>query len=429
MQYGTQAPLEAFTAGGGISDQVTQFYGRFPYPRLSVLRQVHPGDFSVARLNYVLRRRRSDQLPGGLKIWIPGAGTTLAVQTALNFPEASILATDLSSQSLAISGALADELGLRNITFEIQDLMRADYRELFDFVDCAGVVNHVEDPVRAMRVIRQSLTATGAAAIFVYNSHHRWLSDAWQQAIAIVSGGSKSMDVRFDVARRLHRAIRKSKRLVSIQAPLDVLEQEVDLGAFADTLLHPNEVSFTIDQVHELVSAGGLRFAGWRDPHDWQIANYLDRPVDLAGRELTELESSRLVWALTRDDSPLFDFYVVRDDFDGGRPFTQSELLRRRIMAYRGATYYTIREGRLHSKWYCDCMRQSEGRFEVMLNEDTREKSQRWRRLSRSQADLLRRAQEGTSAQRLISEGTRLGRAAAAGLIAELLDPRAGVLA
>jgi len=425
------APLTSntFPIRQGISDEVAQFYRRFPYPRLSVLRQIHPGNFSVARLNYVLGRRRADRFPDRLKIWIPGAGTTLALQTALNFPQASILATDLSSQSLAIAQALADDLGLKNITFEVQDLLQADYREQFDFVDCAGVLNHVADPVRGMQVIRQSLTTSGAASIFVYNAHHRWLSDAWQQAIGILSGGSKSMDVRLDIATRLHRATRKSKRLVSIQAPLDVLEQESDISAFADTLLHPNEVSFTIDQVHELVAAGGLKMAAWRDPDDWKIANYLDNPAGLADRELSEIDSSRLVWALTREDSPLFDFYVVRSEFEGGRHFSASELLRRKFEAYSGSTYYTIREGRLHSQWHCDAMREADGRFEVMLNEDTREKSQRWRPLTRAQADLLRRAQQGTSVHRLISGGSRLGQAAMVKLIAELMAPRSGVLA
>jgi hypothetical protein len=280
-----------------------------------------------------------------------------------------------------------------------------------------------------MQVIRQSLTANGAASIFVYNSHHRWLSDAWQQAVAVLSNGSTSMDVRLDIATRLYRAARKSKRLQSIQAPLDVLEQESDLSAFADTLLHPNEISFSIDQVCDLVAAGGLKMAAWRDPEDWNIANYLDNPTGLADRELSEIDSNRLVWALTREDSPLFDFYVVRSEFEGGRPFSAAELRRRKLVAYSGATYYTIREGRLHSQWLCDAMREADGRFEVMLNEDTREKSQRWRPLTRAQADVLRQAQHGTSVQDLLSGGSRLGQAAIVKLVAELIAPRAGVLA
>lgn len=427
MEY--QAEPQTFTVRPGISDEVAQFYRRFPYPRLSVLRQIHPGHFSVARLNYVLGRRRQHRLPERLKIWIPGAGTTLALQTALNFPQASVLATDLSSQSLAIARALAGELGLTNITFEVQDLLQANYHEQFDFIDCAGVLNHVADPVRGMQVIRQSLTANGAASIFVYNSHHRWLSDAWQQAVAVLSNGSTSMDVRLDIATRLYRAARKSKRLQSIQAPLDVVEQESDLSAFADTLLHPNEVSFSIDQVHDLVAAGGLKMAAWRDPQDWNIAHYLDNPTELAGRKLSDIDSNRLVWALTREDSPLFDFYVVRSEFEGGRPFSAAELLRRKLVAYSGATYYTIREGRLHSQWHCDAMREAGDRFEVMLNEDTREKSQRWRPLTLAQADVLRQAQQGTSVQDLLNSGSRLGQAAMVKLVAELIAPRAGVLA
>jgi hypothetical protein len=99
------------------------------------------------------------------------------------------------------------------------------------------------------------------------------------------------------------------------------------------------------------------------------------------------------------------------------------------LVAYSGATYYTIREGRLHSQWLCDAMREADGRFEVMLNEDTREKSQRWRPLTRAQADVLRQAQHGTSVQDLLSGGSRLGQAAIVKLVAELIAPRAGVLA
>jgi SAM-dependent methyltransferase len=429
MRYPDGADLEDVARRPGIAADVAQFYRRFPYPRLSVLRQVHPGHFGVARLNHVLCRRGADRLPDRLRIWIPGAGTTLALHTALNFPEASVLATDLSATSLAISRRLAEALGLRNIVFEVEDLMQAQHEAAFDYVDCAGVINHVEDPVQALRTIGRALAPRGVAAVFVYNAHHRWLSDAWQQAVGILAGEAAPVAQRLQLASRLQRAVRRSPLLGAIQAPLAVLEQEADLSAFADTLLHPHEVSFTIDQLYALVAASGLRFAAWRMPHEWDIGHYLQAPERLAERALLASESSRLVWALTREDSPLFDCYLERSDWEGGQPWSPEELLQRRVVAYHGATYHTIREGRLHSRWHCDALREQDGRSEIMLNEDSREKSQQWRALSRPQAELLRRAQEGLVPQTWLDGGARVSRAALLAHLRALLDPRCGVLA
>ncbi len=420
---------DAVAVRPGIADAVARFYRRFPYPRLSVLRQLHPGHFALARLHHVLRRRAADRLPDRPKIWIPGAGTTLALHTALNFPQASVLATDLSSSSLAISQRLAEALGLRNIVFEVQDLMQAEHDAVFDYVDCAGVINHVEDPVRAMRIIGRSLTPRGVASIFVYNAHHRWLADAWQRAIGILAGEAAPMELQLAVASRLHRAVRRSQRLGAIQTPLDVLAQEADLSAFADTLLHPHEVSFTIDQLYALVDESGLRFAGWRNPHDWDIRHYLDAPQRLVDRPLCEREGSRLVWSLTREDSPLFDFYVERGDWGGGRPWSSAELLSRPLLAYHGATYHTIREGRLHSQWHCDALREQSGRCEVMLNEDSREKSQQWQFVKRGQAKLLRQAQQGVTLRDWLAAGTRTSEAALLAQVTHWLDPQCGVMA
>jgi len=53
--------------------------------------------------------------PGGGRVWVAGCGTNQAVITALMFPGARVLGTDLSEASLEGARRNADQLGVANL--------------------------------------------------------------------------------------------------------------------------------------------------------------------------------------------------------------------------------------------------------------------------------------------------------------------------
>src|ERR671920_177785 len=93
-----------------------KFYGRFqfPWPPYAFSKPLDP-DFEAVMLNQSLGSWDHSAVPTDPRIWVAGCGTNQAVFTALQFPKASILGTDLSVNSLETAARNARALGVTNL--------------------------------------------------------------------------------------------------------------------------------------------------------------------------------------------------------------------------------------------------------------------------------------------------------------------------
>jgi SAM-dependent methyltransferase len=123
------------------------FYGRFQYPQPPVAfdAPVDPS-FETTMLNQSLGDWDHTSVAQAARFWVAGCGTNQGVFTGLRFPNATIVASDLSEQSLASARRSAQDLGVRNVEFRNESINGASYREEFDFIICTGVIHHNADP-------------------------------------------------------------------------------------------------------------------------------------------------------------------------------------------------------------------------------------------------------------------------------------------
>src|SRR6185503_12679728 len=127
-------------------------------------------------------------VPRSPKIWIAGCGTNQAVITALRFPAATIVASDLSVTSLQTSAGTAKQLGIANVEFRNESINKASYREEFDYVICTGVIHHNAEPKTSLDRLVEALKPAGVLELMVYNRYHRITTTAFQKAIRILGG-------------------------------------------------------------------------------------------------------------------------------------------------------------------------------------------------------------------------------------------------
>src|SRR5215510_8233424 len=81
-----------------------KFYGRFQFPwPPHVFSKPHDPEFETLMLNQSIGSWDHSGVPADARIWVAGCGTNQAVFTALQFPKATILGTDLSENSLNIA--------------------------------------------------------------------------------------------------------------------------------------------------------------------------------------------------------------------------------------------------------------------------------------------------------------------------------------
>jgi 2-polyprenyl-3-methyl-5-hydroxy-6-metoxy-1,4-benzoquinol methylase len=149
------AAVPAVTSVDEASLAVMRQYEESPYPRWAIEKPWHGGARTASPLG----------------ILVAGCGTgSHVIQVARQFPNARILAVDLSKASLAYAQRKARELGLGTIEFAQADIL--NLREIgrsFDRIESVGVLHHLADPGAGLDVLAALLRPDGEMRIGLYS--------------------------------------------------------------------------------------------------------------------------------------------------------------------------------------------------------------------------------------------------------------------
>src|SRR5215211_4820350 len=98
-----------------VDELNARFYGRFTYPwspsKFDSLRDPY---FYTRALNQDIGDYRHATVANNPRIWVAGCGTNQAIFTALKFPKATIIGSDVSANSLRVCMTTAERLGISN---------------------------------------------------------------------------------------------------------------------------------------------------------------------------------------------------------------------------------------------------------------------------------------------------------------------------
>lgn len=334
-----------------VSEAVSAFYERFPYPAVSEIEEPLPKGFGCAALRHRLARPPERALPDELDIWIAGCGTRQAAQIALRHPKARIYATDISSTSLERSRALLDAMGIDNVELEHLDLLEASFEARFDLVYCTGVLHHLADPLEGARRLRRALRPHGAALLMVYNEIHRRPFVIFQRVIELLARDPGDNEERLSLARQALGDILSRDVCIPLRNDLAGYDQlaERDFENFVDALIHPREVSYDIDGLHALVKGAGLRFVDWLYPPFWDPdVFFADEALRERASALSPRDRDKLVFYAGGYSCPYFDLIVEREDAPPRLPLDEARLLGLRPLLSGGKNVYRVENDRVH---------------------------------------------------------------------------------
>jgi SAM-dependent methyltransferase len=216
-----------------------------------------------------------------LKILVAGCGTgdavtMLAQQTADAGIAADILAIDLSDASLGIAKARIEARGLSaRVTFKRASLLDAQaLGSPFDYIDCCGVLHHLDDPDAGFRALAGALAPKGGMGLMVYGEFGRTGVYEMQQALReiVPDDGSLSPKERVAQARAIIEALPPTNRFRRNGLVKDHLQS--DAGLF-DLLLHSTDRAYRADDFLGAVEGAGLKLVSWIDPLRYDPALYL----------------------------------------------------------------------------------------------------------------------------------------------------------
>jgi ubiquinone/menaquinone biosynthesis C-methylase UbiE len=154
-----------------------------------------------------------------LKILDVGCGPgTISIDLASRVPQGFVLAIDPSAEVIKKAQKMAHEKGVTNVRFEVGSIFHWDLidgieEESFDIVHAHQVLQHLQDPLTAMRVMKKLTRIGGVVAVrdcdYSAMSHYpphagmgKWLD--------LYRATAKSIHCDPDIGKRLHAIARQA---------------------------------------------------------------------------------------------------------------------------------------------------------------------------------------------------------------------------
>mmetsp|Transcript_16176 Transcript_16176/g.26395 ORF Transcript_16176/g.26395 Transcript_16176/m.26395 type:complete len:494 (-) Transcript_16176:288-1769(-) len=250
-----------------VTKDVTDMYLQYPYPpfqdKLGTPVLYDPDGF-VDQLNYYMYGGKRETFDG-FRVLVAGCGTgttTISLAHLLrNYKNVKIVAVDLSSRNLEILRSRVAHYQLEHM-FEFHELSISELSPglfgRFDYVQCHGVIHHMDDPVDALKRLGSVLYDDGAVSLMVYGKIGRTGITQMQQLLKILNHQVSSGDFQTRISR--YRALEKQlpeTNLFKVMTKKFAMEKLDDAG-IVDMLLHVHERSYTIPEFYELLDQADL---------------------------------------------------------------------------------------------------------------------------------------------------------------------------
>ncbi len=246
-------------------------YERFPYPARDPrdeARRLVVGSPSHLREidHWVFRARRPAGQP--LRALFAGGGTgdgaiMLAAQLLQAGRPGHVTHLDRSSHATRIAAARAEARGLNDIAF-VEATLPDLPDETWDYIDCCGVLHHLDDPLVTLRALAARLHPGGGMGLMVYAPLGRAGVYELQSALRSLAPPDDPPASRLETARRVMRHLPATAWLRANRNFDDHLRGG-DSGLY-DLLLNPRDRAFDVTQFNALIEAAGLKVAALIEP-------------------------------------------------------------------------------------------------------------------------------------------------------------------
>ena len=232
-----------------------------------------------------------------LDVLVAGGGTgdgtiMIAQQLADSGNPGTVTYLDLSDASRAIAEARAAARGLTNVRFLRGSLLELEGLGPFDYIDCCGVLHHLDSPPAGLKSLERALKPGGGMGIMVYAPLGRTGVYPMQAALRSMTAGLTPPE-QVALARRLIGQLPNTNWLN--RNPFLSDHQTSDANLY-DLLLHSCDRPYSVPELVELAGTAGLAVSALIEPARYRPATWVKDPRVLKRLDgLSWLE--RAAWA------------------------------------------------------------------------------------------------------------------------------------
>ncbi|MDP4709338.1 MAG: class I SAM-dependent methyltransferase [Rickettsiaceae bacterium] len=281
--------------------QVQDHYLDYPYPHRNPedektrLLRIY-GDY-LGEINHWLFEGKKE-FKKGFRVLIAGGGTgdsTVYLAEQLKDTDADIVYLDFSKNSMKIAQERAKNRGLKNITWINDSILNIPDLKLgkFDYIQCSGVLHHLENPDAGLKALSDSLTDDGGMGIMVYAQYGRTAVYQIQDIMKMVNEGVES---RQEEVKNGWEVMNNLPATNWYNRGKDLLSDHIshgDVGMY-DMFLHKQDRAYTVPQIYDFVEKAKLNFVEFQSAHSramLNIARYIKDPVLL--KRLQKMDKSK----------------------------------------------------------------------------------------------------------------------------------------
>ncbi len=203
-----------------------------------------------------------------------GSGDGL-IQIAQGLTDANrayeITYVDLSISTRKIAEERAEIRGLKNITFITGSLLDAADYGSFDYIDCCGVLHHLEDTQAGFTALANALVDGGGLGFMVYAPYGRSGVYPLQDAFGMLTQDMKPEE-RLKFGQAAFERVPETHPFKRNELVGD--HKDGDAG-FYDLLLHSQDRATTVNELSGYLMGAGLELRSFTQPALYRLADFL----------------------------------------------------------------------------------------------------------------------------------------------------------
>jgi len=280
---------------------LAEFYAQYPYPSVKEIFF----DRNLIDQHYYLA---GSIAPKKGRVLVAGCGTTEALTWALSAPDYKVHAVDISKSSVKIARRLAEQLEVPNLSIRRGDFTEGEgLKGSYDVISSLGVIHHLKKPERGLAKLGRRLAPGGLMSLMVYTHTNRATIQDAQRVISLLSPNEDAQGKEATAVRICEAAQHSAGRLSGTFER--ALEERIhNPASFADTMLNPQEVSYSIPQLSAMLRRCDLEIASPVHPFAWipyghlgaeELARFHTLTL-LQRMEIADLLCNPLCWVVVR---------------------------------------------------------------------------------------------------------------------------------
>jgi ubiquinone/menaquinone biosynthesis C-methylase UbiE len=211
---------------------------------------------------------------GRFRCLVAGAGTgdaAIHLAEQLKHTGNEIVYLDISTASMEVAKERARIRGLKNITWINDSILKLPELSLgeFDYINCSGVLHHLENRVEGLRSLCSVLNNDGVIAIMVYGKVARAPVYQLQDLFRMVNTNIYDMQQKLDIAKKFLQSLPGTNAFKRLDEMLKSNKQMVRMYGDAevyDLFLHSQDNPFSIGEIYDWLDVCDLKLVTFPSP-------------------------------------------------------------------------------------------------------------------------------------------------------------------